>query len=218
MSRPLRLAFALTIPLSLLAGCGPSRLSDADVTRLCMLQVRCGTLTSQTTCESLVRGARDQASTQSCSGPFGAAGRCVIRTDSCVSTTECADEQARLDACLDGRTSPDAGTRVDARIPMSGTEGAVRQTSGFLEVFHMGEWRGVCDDGFDVNDAAVICRQLGTPTISEPLISASLSGSGAFWVDDLACIGEEFNIAACESSMWGVENCSDGEHVLVTCN
>ncbi len=33
--------------------------------------------------------------------------------------------------------------------------------SGVLEVFHNGVWGGICDDGFDANDANVICYQLG---------------------------------------------------------
>lgn len=210
-SRSLVLAF----PLVLLAGCGPSRLSDSDITRLCALQIRCGSTTTQSTCESLLRSARDEASTRSCSGSFGAAGRCIVRADSC-SPTVCVDEQARLDECLDDEPMPafpDAGRGTDARVTMTGDEGAIRQSSGYLEIFHEGEWRGVCDDGFTATNAEVVCRQLGMSGGE----FTTVSGSGAFWLDDVTCSGIEFELSECGFPGWGEHNCGASEHLLVTC-
>ena len=40
-------------------------------------------------------------------------------------------------------------------------EGGRTPMDGRLEVFRQGEWGTVCKNGFDVKDAAVICRSLG---------------------------------------------------------
>jgi deleted-in-malignant-brain-tumors protein 1 len=80
----------------------------------------------------------------------------------------------------------------------------------------MGEWRSVCDDGFDMSDANVACRMLGYSAAES--FTTSVSGTNDnFWLDDLACTGSESSFTECTHSGWGVENCSATESVQVVC-
>jgi len=133
-------------------GCGPSRLSDADITRLCELQVRCSG-GSQASCEASTQADRDATNAAGCGGQLGALARCVIRADECTVPASCEDEQMRLSTCL-SRPRTDAGaTTPDARTTFPDTGGSCPPQS-FEEGFEA--CTDGCDNdgdiGFDCND------------------------------------------------------------------
>ena len=89
---------------------------------------------------------------------------------------------------------------------------------GRVEVFFNGEWGTVCDDDWDLNDARVVCRQLGYATaVSAPHSAHFGSGSGRIWLDDVICTGSEGSIADCQHNGWGSHNCGHGEDASVVC-
>ena len=90
---------------------------------------------------------------------------------------------------------------------------------GRVEIFHKGYWGTVCDDFWDINDARVVCRELGYPVaVSAPRAAHFGSGDGQIWLDNVQCQGHESSILNCQHAGWGVENCGRGKDASVVCS
>jgi hypothetical protein len=91
---------------------------------------------------------------------------------------------------------------------------------GRVEVYHPSYgWGTVCDDGWDMNDANVVCRQLGYNTAVAAYQSAHYGqGSGQILLDDLSCTGSESYLWDCPRSNWATHNCDHSEDASVKCS
>ena len=88
-----------------------------------------------------------------------------------------------------------------------------------MEIFNSGNWGTVCDDGWDMNDASVVCRELGFPFAASAPGSAHFgAGSGKIWLDDVFCSGSESSIANCPHRGWGIGDCDHSEDASVICS
>ncbi|XP_048583019.1 MAM and LDL-receptor class A domain-containing protein 1 isoform X2 [Nematostella vectensis] len=112
-------------------------------------------------------------------------------------------------------TPPDVpSSDSDIRLVGSNVKGV-----GRVEVLHNGRWGTVCGDTWTLEDANVVCKQLGFPLGAEAALCCGLysSGRGRVWLSGVNCRGYESSIRTCSTRGWGNNGCGHSQDAAVAC-
>ena len=96
--------------------------------------------------------------------------------------------------------------------------GGTTSRQGRVEIWYNSQWNTVCDDSWDINDATVVCQQLGYREAETAHHSAHFGqGSGQILLDELGCTGSEASLLDCSHNGINVHDCEHREDASVTC-
>ncbi|NXI54003.1 DMBT1 protein, partial [Chloroceryle aenea] len=140
----------------------------------------------------------------------------------------CTGAEAALSKCWSRMEEPivchhggDAGVLcsfASQRAPIRLADGP-HHCAGRVEIFYKNHWGTVCDDHWDLEDAHVVCRQLGCGVaLSAPRAGHFRAGSGPIWLDGVNCTGMEVALSYCRVKGWGNNSCHHGEDASVVCS
>ena len=87
-----------------------------------------------------------------------------------------------------------------------------------MEIQYSGVWGTVCENDWDIEDANVVCQQLGYASAVSISTGASYGkGSGHIWMDRVDCLGHEQKLQDCKFEGWAVGECDHSQDVGVVC-
>ncbi|XP_067248162.1 scavenger receptor cysteine-rich type 1 protein M130-like [Chanodichthys erythropterus] len=97
--------------------------------------------------------------------------------------------------------------------------GGHSRCSGRVEVHHRGQWGTMCGVGWDMAEAAVVCRELDCGEPVDALSDAYFGpGSGPIWTNRSLCTGSESTLKNCGSVDWGFYDCDHTKDAGVICS
>uniref|UniRef100_A0AAZ1Y2X7 SRCR domain-containing protein n=1 Tax=Oreochromis aureus TaxID=47969 RepID=A0AAZ1Y2X7_OREAU len=144
-----------------------------------------------------------------CSGEKTVRWRCYCKLE-CMKLFLLKKGQVKIIVCV---------MSFSSKGPIRLTGSGSTRCSGRVEVYHNNSWGTICDDGWDLNDAEVVCRQLNCGSALEVPPSAHFgAGTGQIWLDHVTCSGNESSLTECQHSGFGSNTCEHGQDAAVICS
>ncbi|XP_049738297.1 scavenger receptor cysteine-rich type 1 protein M160-like isoform X1 [Elephas maximus indicus] len=110
----------------------------------------------------------------------------------------------------------EAWITCEDKIRVSGGD---TKCSGRVEIWHEDSWGTVCDDSWGLQEAEVVCRQLGCGSaLAAPGEAAFGQGTGPIWLDEMQCRGNESFLWDCHAEHLGQNDCGHKEDAGVRCS
>ncbi|XP_073672009.1 scavenger receptor cysteine-rich type 1 protein M160-like [Paramisgurnus dabryanus] len=126
---------------------------------------------------------------------------------------QCRGDEYQFDLCPTSPSTIKCSHENDVGIVCADTlrlVGGSSHCSGRVEVLHEGQWGTVSDDGWDLRDAAVVCRELDCgEAVDAPTQAHFGEGKGPIWIYNVQCTGQESDLRHCRKNRWWKQ---DGKH------
>lgn len=91
--------------------------------------------------------------------------------------------------------------------------------SGRVEVLRHNKWGTVCDHGWDLREADVVCLEVGCGLAESPVHrSAFGAGSGEIWLQHVQCSGHESSLSRCGVVLHSNPTCTHENDAGVKCS
>lgn len=88
--------------------------------------------------------------------------------------------------------------------------GGANHLEGRVEVFHDGKWGTVCADGWGIEEAMIVCRQLNLGFASDAITNQTFSQTDLEVImSGVQCHVNDISIYNCEHDDWTNTTCSD---------
>ncbi|CAH1252500.1 CD163 [Branchiostoma lanceolatum] len=99
--------------------------------------------------------------------------------------------------------------------------GGGSQFEGRVEILHEVVWGTICDDGWGLQDARVVCRELEMGDAVAATVRSAFPAASPevpMLLDDVDCHGDESQLDFCGHREWGKHNCGHSEEAGVRCS